>query len=145
MTNDGAPAILERGFIYSQASVNGDPLIGGLGVIKVIVTGTTGAMSSGISGLLAETGYVFKGYAISAVGVGYSSAFPFTTRQITVSNPTAASITVNSAVLGGTVSGPATASLIERGVVYSVFAVNPSPVIDGAGVSRLKNPTNGLG
>ncbi|MEY4568719.1 MAG: hypothetical protein RLZZ398_158 [Verrucomicrobiota bacterium] len=146
VTNDGAPAILERGFIYSQASVNGNPLIGGPGVIKVIVSGTTGVMNSSISGLLAETGYVFKGYAINAVGVGYSSSFPFTTRQITVSNPTAASITVNSAVLGGTVSGPATASLIERGVVYSVFALNPSPVIDGAGVSRLKNTAiNALG
>ena len=142
---DGDSPILERGFIYSKASVNGNPVIGGLGVTKVSLSGATGAMSSSISGLLAETGYVFKGYAINAVGVGYSVTFPFTTPQILVSNPTATSITVNSVTLGGTVSGPAASSITERGVVYSVFSANPSPVIGGVGVSRLKNPTNLLG
>ena len=145
VTNDGGSTILERGFIYSQASVNGDPLIGGLGVIKVIVTGTTGAMSANISGLVSETGYVFKAYAINAVGSGYSTSFPFTTPQITVTNPTVASITINSAVLGGTLSGPSVADIIERGVVYAIFATNPSPVIDGVGVSRVKHATNALG
>ena len=145
VTSDGGSAILERGFIYSQASVNGNPLLGGPGVIKVIVSGTTGAMSASISGLVSGVGYTFKGYAINAVGNAYSAAFAFTTPLITVLNPTATTITSNSALLGGTVSGPPLASISERGVVYSVFSVNQSPVIGGAGVTRVKHATNALG
>ena len=145
VTDDGGSAILERGFIYSQASVNGDPLVGGPGVTRVIVSGTTGAMTATISGLVFNTGYIFKAYAINAVRTAYSAPYAFTTRQVTVSNATATAITFNSAVLGGAISGAATTDLLERGVVYSMFDSNPSPAIDGPGVIRVKNATLALG
>jgi hypothetical protein len=145
VTDDGGSAILERGFIYCQASVNGDPLVGGPGVTRVIVSGTTGVMSANISGLVFNTGYIFKAYAINAVRTAYSAPYAFTTRQVTVSNPTATAVTFNSAVLGGAISGAATTDLLERGVVYSMFDSNSSPVIDGPGVIRVKNASLALG
>jgi hypothetical protein len=58
--------------------------------------------------------------------------------------PTAVSITEASATLGGQVVTDNGAALSARGVVYSVVAVNPEPVIGGPGVSVL-SAAGGIG
>lgn len=77
--SDGGAAITERGFVYSATATNGDPLIGGLGVTKVTVAGTTGAFSSSLSGLTPSTGYTLKAFATNSAGTSYSAPALFTT------------------------------------------------------------------
>ncbi len=57
----------------------------------------------------------------------------------TVVAPTAVSITEASALLGGQVVTDDGAAVSARGVVYSVVAANPDPVIGGSGVTVLSS------
>ncbi|MEK7949964.1 cadherin-like beta sandwich domain-containing protein [Luteolibacter soli] len=90
VASDGGSAITERGFVFSVASVNGDPLLGGTGTTKKIVTGSTGVFSAGIDGLQSGTTYAYKAYATNNAGTGYSALAQFTTLtgpDITVQQP----------------------------------------------------------
>lgn len=73
VVSDGGSAITERGIVYSATATNADPLIDGTGVTKVITTGTTGVFTLNATGLLANTGYSFKAYAINSMGTTYTS------------------------------------------------------------------------
>ncbi|MEA3211724.1 MAG: hypothetical protein QOE70_4781 [Chthoniobacter sp.] len=55
----------------------------------------------------------------------------------TITTPTSASITENSATLGGNVTSDGGVLITESGVVYSITAVNNDPIIGGAGVTML--------
>ena len=80
VVNDGGSGtITERGMVYALTSQNSNPQIGGSGVAKLTVAGTTGAFSRGLSGLTASSAYTFKVYATNANGTVYSSAVNFTT------------------------------------------------------------------
>ncbi|NQX01400.1 putative Ig domain-containing protein [bacterium] len=80
VVNDGGSGtITERGMVYALTSQNSNPQIGGSGVAKLTVAGTTGAFSRGLSGLTAGSAYTFKVYATNANGTVYSSAVNFTT------------------------------------------------------------------
>jgi uncharacterized delta-60 repeat protein len=80
VVNDGGSGtITERGVVYALTSQNSNPQIGGSGVTKLTVAGTTGTFSRGLSGLTASTAYTFKVYATNANGTVYSSAVNFTT------------------------------------------------------------------
>jgi len=81
VTADGGATITERGVVYAATATNSDPLIGGLGVVKVTTTGTTGVFTVPVSLLAAGTGYSYsyRAYAINSQGTSYSSAATFTT------------------------------------------------------------------
>lgn len=79
ITSDGGEAITERGVILSPTATNPNPLIGGLGVLKVVSTGTTGAFSVPVTGLAQGTRYSYKVYAINSLGTSYSSVETFVT------------------------------------------------------------------
>jgi hypothetical protein len=145
VTSNGTAAITERGFIYSQTSVNGSPIVGGPGVTKVIVAGTTGAYSANISGLLASTGYTFKAYAVNSAGTAYGAPYAFFTTfpPLTVTSPTVSAVTVTTAILGGTVASDGATTVSGRGVVYSLNP-NVAPVIGGPGVLQ-KTTTGSMG
>lgn len=134
----GSATILERGFVYSPTAVNGNPVVGGPGVIKVTATGTTGAYTSPVTGLTANTGYTFRAFARNSTGTGYSASYAFFTTfpPLTVTSPTAANITDTTATLGGTVVSDGATTATGRGVVYSQ---NPAtaPVIGGPGVTQV--------
>ena len=51
---DGGAAITERGVVYSVTSTNADPVIGGVGVSKVVGTGTTGVFTVNVTELVIE-------------------------------------------------------------------------------------------
>ncbi|MCW0217288.1 MAG: hypothetical protein OJI67_03095, partial [Prosthecobacter sp.] len=55
----------------------------------------------------------------------------------TVTTPTSASVTENSATLGGNVTADGGASITERGVVYALTATNANPEIAGTGVVKV--------
>ena len=135
VTSNGGLTLIERGFVYAPTAVNSNPTIGGAGVIPVIASGTTtGAYFSDITGLMPNTGYTFKPFARNSAGVAYGAPYAFFTTlpPLTVTSPTAASITETSAVLGGTVASDSGTIVTERGVIFSI--TNPDPVIGGPGV-----------
>jgi spore germination protein GerM len=81
-------------------------MIGGSGVTKVTVTGTTGVFTVPVTGLTQSTSYSFKAYAINSLGATFTSVGTFTTlstnadlNDLTLSNgtlsPTLASGTTN--------------------------------------------------
>jgi hypothetical protein len=139
VTSTGNSAILERGFVYSQTSVNGNPVEGGPGVIKVTSTGTTtGTYSSNITGLMANTGYTFRAFVRNSVGTAYSESIAFFTTfsPLTVTSPTATNITATTATLGGTVVSDGATTATGRGVVFSQDSTT-APVIGGPGVVQV--------
>jgi formylglycine-generating enzyme required for sulfatase activity len=79
MADDGGDVITERGVVYALTAINANPEIGGSGVIKVATTGTTGAFTVEITGLLGITNYSFKAYAINAHGTSYTPVGTFDT------------------------------------------------------------------
>jgi Putative Ig domain len=74
---DGGATVTDRGVVYSIASVNGTPTIGGAGVTQDSMGSGTGSFMSGITGLTLGTTYAFRAYATNAVGTYYTS--PVTT------------------------------------------------------------------
>ncbi len=85
VTSDHGSAITERGVVYSQTASNNDPLIGGSGVTKVTVIGTTGLFATGVTSLAPTTGHSFRAFATSAGGTGYTGVATFTTTCPTIS------------------------------------------------------------
>lgn len=83
VTNGGGGAISERGFIYAPTSVNANPIIGGTGTTKIVVSGTIGNFTKAITGLSANTSYTFKAFATNTTGSGYSEVVTFTTNGLT--------------------------------------------------------------
>lgn len=134
----GTTTILERGFVYAPTAVNSNPEVGGPGVIKVAVAGTTGAYTANITGLTANTGYTFKAFARNSIGTAYGSPYAFFTTfpPLTVTSPTAIDVTATNATLGGTVVSDGATTATGRGVVFSQNAATP-PVIGGAGVTQI--------
>ena len=55
----------------------------------------------------------------------------------TVTTPTSASVTENSATLGGDVTADGGATVTERGIVYALTATNAGPEIGGTGVVKV--------
>ena len=60
-----------------------------------------------------------------------------TLNRATVTTPTATSVTLIGATLGGNVTSDGGDAIIERGVVYSASATNADPQIGGTGVTKL--------
>jgi hypothetical protein len=80
VTGDGGDPITVRGFVYSIASVNPTPTIGGTGVTDLPNdTAEVGPMTQTITGLTAGTTYAVRSYASNAVGTTYSAPLTFTT------------------------------------------------------------------
>lgn len=84
VTSDGGGTISENGVVFSLTSVNNNPEISGTGVTKTdfLVTGT-GSHDQSISGLLANSNYTYRAYAINETGTSYGAVQTFTT----ISNP----------------------------------------------------------
>lgn len=76
--DDGDP-IVQRGVVYSVATVNSDPLVGGSGVSTATTGGTLGTFTIPVSGLSSGTTYAFRAFAANSAGPGHSAAAFFTT------------------------------------------------------------------
>jgi len=82
VTADGGATISERGFVYSLTSVSANPVIGGSGVTKIVDAAVTvDALNATLTGLVVNSGYTVRAYAINAQGTTYSTALSFTTLQ----------------------------------------------------------------
>ena len=88
---------------------------------------TIGTAGNRINGTTAPNTYHWFAFAEATTA---SASAP------TVASPTKASITHNSATLGGNVTADGGAALSERGVVYSMTSINSNPEIGGIGVTK---------
>jgi hypothetical protein len=85
VTGDGGSAVTGSGFVYSLASVNDAPTIGGTGVTQVPWSFPgLGGFGSQLSLLTPLSSYAVRAYAANANGTNYSAAASFTT---TAPNP----------------------------------------------------------
>ena len=73
VVSDGGDPITDRGFVYAQTSTNGNPQIGGNGVLQVSTSGTIGKFSVPVTSLTAGAGYSIASYATNSQGTTYSN------------------------------------------------------------------------
>ena len=109
----------------------------------------TGAFTSSITGLFANTTYYVRAYATNSAGTAYGSDVTFTTLTTapTVTTTAVSSITSTSASSGGNVISDGGASVTARGVCWSTSA-NPttsdSKTEDGTGTGLFTSSITGL-
>jgi microcystin-dependent protein len=77
VTSDGGAAIAERGVVLSLSTVNTNPQIGGAGVTKLALAGTTGVFTTSAA-LTPGSSYVFAAYASNGAGPVYTTNRSFT-------------------------------------------------------------------
>jgi alpha-tubulin suppressor-like RCC1 family protein len=122
MDSDRNP-IIERGVIYSPTHINNNPEIGEAGVVKLVVSGTTGSFTGLADGLIEGTEYTFRAYAINSHGIGYSSPSTFLALwlppAISPSSPPQALPSVSSSgtpIYYEVVAGESVATLLENNI-----------------------------
>ncbi len=126
----GTSAITARGICWSASTAA--PTTANF---NTVVTGTTGAFVSGISGISSNTLYYVRAYATNSLGTSYGPQVSFTTTSTSATAPTlsattaANSITASTASSGGTVSTDGGALITARGVCWST---STSPTIANA-------------
>ncbi len=95
---------------------------------KVITGVTQGGFYLMISGLLDNTTYYFRAYAINGEGIGYGDILDFTTLNesglATVTTTTATSIGTSTVTLGGNVTSDGGSTVVSRGVC---IGTSPNP------------------
>jgi hypothetical protein len=145
VTNDGNATVTERGVCYSLTQ---SPTTANT---KIAIGKGSGAFSNSVSGLIANTTYYVRAYAINSKGTAYGNEVSFKTGVVlamaTVITSTPANITSSSAVLGGDISSDGNATITERGVCYST-SQNPTTsntkVVIGNGVGTFSNTITGF-
>jgi formylglycine-generating enzyme required for sulfatase activity len=124
VTSDGGATITERGVVYSLASTNLNPLIGGSGVNKVIASGTTGVFSVPVQGLSSGTLYTFSAYAINSVGINYTNAVQFSPMS---SNANLASLSLRGATINFNFTPASNNKIAKVEIVTDGISVVASP------------------
>jgi hypothetical protein len=138
VTSDGGLGITSRGFVYSVTATEANPTLGASGVTQIALAGTTGAMSTTVSGLASGTSHSFRAYATNGAGTTYTPAQTFTTLGApSINSPSNSGVTSTAATLGGTVSSDGASTITELGVVYSLTTTNADPFILGSGVTKV--------
>lgn len=97
---------------------------------KTTQTGATGAFTSSITTLIANTVYYVRAYATNSGGTAYGPQVTFTTLASTIALPsvtttTATAITASSASTGGNVTSVGGAPVTARGICWATTA-NPT-------------------
>ena len=149
VVSTGGAALTNRGVLYVVTTVNASPILGGNGVVEVDdPAAATGNFTEAVTGLSPGTVYSFVAFATNSVGTSYTSPVSsFTSVAVapTVTNPSATSITSVSVTLGGTVASNGGATLGKRGVLFVPTATNPNPILGGAGVIEVDDPSAVVG
>ncbi len=146
VSDTGSASVTERGVVYAT-TINPS-----MADTKVVIGNGKGFFSQKVTGLAASTLYHFRAYAINAVDTSYGGDSTFTTTSTpaiapSVNTSSASLIGVTNATLGGNVTDSGTASVTERGVVYST-TINPTTgntkVQIGSGVGTFSQNVTGL-
>jgi len=111
----------------------------------------TGSFTSSITGLIANTTYYVRAYAINSVGTAYGSEVSFTTSQVQtipiLTTTGATNISQTTATSGGTISSNGGATITASGVCWSTTQ-NPtttnSKTTDGTTTGSFTSSISGL-
>lgn len=143
--SDGGANVTARGVCWSISS---NPTIAN----SHTTNGSgTGAFSSNLTGLTANTLYHIRAYATNSAGTSYGSDLTFTTMANsvipTVTTTAATNITQTTATSGGNVTSDGGANVTARGVCWST-SQNPSifgsHTTDGSGTGTFISSLSGL-
>ena len=79
--SDDCDPAMSKGFVWSETSINSNPVIGGTGVTRIVIANSdTGSFGSSFSGLPSGTAIAYKAYGFTLnSNVGYSTTGNFTT------------------------------------------------------------------
>jgi hypothetical protein len=147
VSTDGGASVFARGVCWSTTQ---NPTID---LTTKTVDGIgTGSFNSSITGLIANTTYYVRAYAINSLGAAYGSQVQFTTLQAailpTISTSTVVSISQNSANSGGAITSDGGSTVSARGVCWST---SPNPTVslstkttDGTGTGSFTSSISGL-
>ena len=141
VSDNGGAAVTDRGTVWGTSSnPTGNALSQGSG---------TGSFSHLRTSLPPGTLIYFRAYATNSAGISYSANASFTTdpppTPPVVEAPTFASVTTDSAILGGTVTGDGGGVITDRGTVWGT---SPSPagnaLSEGSGLGAFTHLRNGM-
>ncbi len=79
VTDTGGQSITGYGIVYSQTSVNSNPIAGGTGVSGTLPAPVSSPFTVSVTGLSPGTEYSYAAYATNSVGTTYTSVGTFTT------------------------------------------------------------------
>ncbi|MFZ4724628.1 MAG: FISUMP domain-containing protein [Paludibacter sp.] len=142
ITSDEGATVTSRGVCWS---VNQNPTI----TDNKTVDGTgVGTFSSTITGLIAETIYYLRAYAINSVGIAYGAQVSFSTKLPSLTTTSVSLITATTASCGGNVTDIGGATVTARGVCWSTSS-NPtielsSKTSNGTGSGSFISSLTGL-
>jgi hypothetical protein len=144
VTNDGGAEVTARGVCWStiqNPTTSSSKTVDGTG---------SGAFTSNISGLVANTNYYIRAYATNSEGTSYGNEVTFATNPILLATLTTAeviSITTMFAVSGGEITSDGGGTITARGVCWSTTQ-NPtttdSKTTDGSGTGSFTSNITGL-
>jgi len=143
VTSQGGATVTARGVCWSTSP---NPTTA---ESKTINGSGTGSYASSLTSLSPGITYYVRAYATNSAGTGYGDEFSFKTDPVlpTLSTTTVTSITYNSAVSGGDITGDGGAAVTSRGVCWSTVQ-NPtianSKTIDGSGNGSFSSILTGL-
>ena len=131
--SDGGAEVTARGVCWSTSA---NPTVGGTHTSD----GTgVGSFVSNVTGLTPNTQYHIRAYATNKAGTSYGNDLSFTTTPIVVPTLTTVdvtSITLNSAVSGGSITADGNAAITAKGVCWSTSqtpTLSDSTTSDGTG------------
>jgi uncharacterized protein (TIGR02145 family) len=144
ITNDGGAAVTARGVCYGTTS---EPVITDSHTTD---DAGTGIFLSNVTGLAPNTLYHIRAYATNKAGTAYGNEITATTTAIllpTVTTTDVSSVTLTTAVSGGTITADGNDPVTERGVCWAT-ATAPTTAnnktTDGAGNGSFISNLTGL-
>lgn len=144
ISSDGGAQVTSRGVCYGtnqNPSVTGSKTNDGTG---------TGNFHSSLSGLIPNTTYYVRAYAINSTGTTYGEEISFKTLIVQIPTVTTSAITTFTStmvILGGNVISDGNTTVTERGVCYST-SQNPTTAnnktVIGSGTGTFSTTVSGL-
>ncbi|MEI6554870.1 MAG: fibrobacter succinogenes major paralogous domain-containing protein [Paludibacter sp.] len=134
ITSDAGSDIISRGVCWSTSP---NPTIEDK---KTLDAAGTGIFTSKLTGLIPSTTYYVRAYATNKKGTAYGIQVTFLTKSLSVITTTVTSITVNSAISGGTVATNGdSVNASVRGICWGTQTsptISNSKTSDGKGVGK---------
>jgi len=143
-TDDGGSAILEQGFCWGTAP---NPTVSGT---YQSVSAAQVNFSYSITGLITNTTYYVRAYALNAQGIAYGNQVVFTTVALpipTVQTGAVSAVAYTTATVGGEVLTNGGTPILQRGIVVDT-ATNPTTantlIAAGSGLGAYTAQLSGL-
>ncbi len=142
ITSDGGSDIIARGVCWSTSP---NPTIEDK---KTSDAAGTGIFTSKLTGLIPSTTYYVRAYATNKKGTAYGIQITFSTKSLSIITTAVASITINSAISGGTISTDGDSVNVSiRGICWGTQSsptISNSKTSDGKGGGKYTSSMTDL-